>query len=110
MLKNQQSLLTRNLKPTRLSLKILEILVEHGVSGLELKEISEQLGANRSTTHRYLQTLVESGWVETSGTHKAMLWKPSTHFIKLAFNYRNAVREQIDHVQSEFKKLTGEDL
>ncbi|KGK15315.1 membrane protein [Vibrio navarrensis] len=39
-----------------------------------------------------------------------MLWKPSTHFIKLAFNYRNAVREQIDHVQSEFKKLTGEDL
>lgn len=110
MLKNQQSLSTRNLKPTRLSLKILEILVEHGVSGLELKEISEQLGVNRSTTHRYLQTLVESGWVETSGAHKAMLWKPSTHFIKLAFNYRNAVREQIDHVQSEFKKLTGEDL
>ncbi|KLI67558.1 membrane protein [Vibrio vulnificus CladeA-yb158] len=39
-----------------------------------------------------------------------MLWKPSKHFIQLAFNYRNAVRAEVDRIGAEFKELTGEDL
>lgn len=110
MLKNKQGLSSYNLKPTRFALNILELLIEHGVNGMSSKDVADQMGLPGSTVHRYLQTLVDSGWVEAVGSPKSMVWKPSNHFIKLAFNYRNAVREQIDHVQSEFKQLTGEDL
>ncbi|ABQ21292.1 hypothetical protein VC0101557_25740 [Vibrio cholerae VC0101557] len=39
-----------------------------------------------------------------------MVWKPSNHFIKLAFTYRNAVRAEVDRIGAEFRELTGEDL
>ncbi len=110
MLKNQQTLGSSNLKPTRFALRILEILVEHGVEGMKLTDIGTKLGTSRATTHRYLQTLTESGWVEAMGTSKSMVWKPSKHFIQLAFNYRNAVRTEVDRIETEFRNLTGEDL
>lgn len=110
MLKHQQTLGSRNLKPTQYALKILEILIEHGINGLNLTQVTDQLGTTRSTTHRYLHTLVESGWVESAGTQSNMVWKPSNHFIKLAFNYRNAIRNQVELIEAEFKNLTGEDL
>ncbi|MEF1311420.1 helix-turn-helix domain-containing protein [Vibrio mytili] len=99
-----------NLKPTRLTLDLLEILVQNGVEGISLNGLSELTGIPRASLHRYLQVLVDSGWVETVGEKKSLLWKPSNHFIKLAFTYRNAVRAQIEEVKSEFKDLTGEEL
>ncbi len=99
-----------NLKPTRLTLDLLEILVQNGVEGISLNGLSELTGIPRASLHRYLQVLVDSGWVETIGDKKTMMWKPSNHFLKLAFKYRNAVRAQIEEVKSEFKNLTGEEL
>ncbi|HFD0646062.1 TPA: helix-turn-helix domain-containing protein [Vibrio parahaemolyticus] len=99
-----------NLKPTRLALELLEILVENGVGGMSLNSLGELTGIPRASLHRYLQVLVDSGWVETTGEKKSMLWKPSNHFIKLAFNYRDAVRAQVQAIESEFKDLTGEEL
>ncbi|HFG1929750.1 TPA: helix-turn-helix domain-containing protein [Vibrio cholerae] len=108
--KYKQSLGTYSLKPTRFALAILELLVEQGTLGMSLKQIEKQVHIPRATIHRYLNALTESGWVETSGTQQAMLWKPSNHFIKLAFNYRNAVRAEVDRIGAEFRELTGEDL
>ncbi|MCA4021290.1 helix-turn-helix domain-containing protein [Vibrio vulnificus] len=99
-----------NLKPTRLTLNLLETLVENGVEGLSLKSLGDLSGLPRASVHRYLQILVDSGWVETIGEKNAMLWKPSKHFIQLAFNYRNAVRAEVDRIGAEFRELTGEDL
>ncbi|HHF2918383.1 TPA: helix-turn-helix domain-containing protein [Vibrio diabolicus] len=99
-----------NLKPTRLALELLEILVENGVGGMSLNNLGELTGIPRASLHRYLQVLVDSGWAETTGEKKSMLWKPSNHFIKLAFNYRDAVRAQVQAIESEFKDLTGEEL
>ncbi|SHO55011.1 helix-turn-helix domain-containing protein [Vibrio quintilis] len=110
MRKNDQSISSYNLKPTRFTLDILELLVNQGIEGMNLKDIAEYFSLPRSTVHRYLTTLTESGWVESSGSVKAKIWKPSNHFIKLAFSYRNAVREQIETVKAEYKDLTGEDL
>ncbi|MFV8386143.1 helix-turn-helix domain-containing protein [Vibrio parahaemolyticus] len=108
--KYKQSLNTYNLKPTHFALSILELLVEQGVQGMSLKQLEKQTEMPRASIHRYLKTLTESGWVEANGSKQAMLWKPSTHFIKLAFNYRNAVRAEVDRIGAEFKELTGEDL
>jgi DNA-binding IclR family transcriptional regulator len=91
-------------------LDLLEILVQNGVEGISLNGLSEITGIPRASLHRYLQVLVDSGWVETVGERNTMMWKPSNHFLKLAFNYRNAVRTQIEAVKSEFKNLTGEEL
>ncbi|AKB05471.1 TPA: helix-turn-helix domain-containing protein [Vibrio cholerae] len=99
-----------NLKPTRLTLELLEILVQKGLEGISLNVLSELTGIPRASLHRYLQVLVDSGWVEAIGEKNGMLWKPSKHFIQLAFNYRNAVRAEVDRIGAEFKELTGEDL
>ncbi|AWG86568.1 MULTISPECIES: helix-turn-helix domain-containing protein [Vibrio] len=99
-----------SLKPTRLALELLEALVDKGVEGMSLKSLSDLTDIPRASVHRYLQILVDSGWVETIGEKNAMLWKPSKHFIQLAFNYRNAVRAEVDRIGAEFKELTGEDL
>ncbi|XSN08292.1 helix-turn-helix domain-containing protein [Vibrio cholerae] len=64
----------------------------------------------RATLHRYLTALVDAGWVEACGSKQNMVWKPSNHFIKLAFTYRNAVRAEVDRIGAEFRELTGEDL
>ncbi|MEZ9440906.1 helix-turn-helix domain-containing protein [Vibrio atlanticus] len=109
-MKNKQSLSSYNLAPTRFCLDILEVLTEQGVKGMGLKAISERIAQPKSTVHRYVKTLEEHGWVEATGAKNGMLWKPSKHFIQLAFNYRNAVREQVEAIGSEFKDLTGEDL
>ncbi|MEZ9436858.1 helix-turn-helix domain-containing protein [Vibrio artabrorum] len=109
-MKNQQSISSFNLKPTRFALNLLEIMVLHGVEGISLKQLGDLSGIPRTSVHRYLQVLTESGWVEVTGAKNGMLWKPSKHFIQLAFNYRNAVREQVEAIGSEFKDLTGEEL
>ncbi len=110
MSKYKHSVAGGHLKPTRLALEILEILIDNGVEGMSLNRLSELMDIPRTSLHRYLQMLVESGWVETVGEKKNMMWKPSNHFIKLAFNYRDAVRTQIQTIESEFKDLTGEEL
>ncbi|CAK6715501.1 Putative transcriptional regulator IciR family [Vibrio harveyi] len=109
-MKNKQSLSSCNLRPTRFCLSILEILTKYGVNGMSLNALAESLSQPKSTVHRYLKTLVDCGWVESVGSSKSMLWKPSSHFIKLAFSYRNAVREQVKAIEEEFKDLTGEEL
>ena len=108
--KYQPSMAGQNLKPVQLSLSILEILVEHGVEGISLIELRDRTQIPKSTLHRYLDTLEECCWVEKIGTKQSMVWKPSNHFIKLAFNYRNAVRTQIEKIETEFNQLTGEEL
>ena len=108
--KYKQSLGTYSLKPTRFALGILELLVEQGTLGMSLKQIEKQVNIPRATIHRYLSALTESGWVEVYGSQQSMVWKPSDHFIKLAFNYRNAVRAEVDSIKAEFKNLTGEEL
>lgn len=108
--KYKNSIAGGNLKPARIALQILEILVDNGVEGMSLNRLSELMAIPRTSLHRYLQMLIESGWVETVGEKNSLLWKPSNHFIKLAFTYRNAVRAQIEEVKSEFKNLTGEEL
>ncbi|HHX8286254.1 MULTISPECIES: helix-turn-helix domain-containing protein [unclassified Vibrio] len=108
--KYKHSVAGGNLKSARIALQILEILVDNGVEGMSLNRLSELMATPRTSLHRYLQMLVESGWVETVGEKSSMLWKPSNHFIKLAFNYRDAVRAQVQAIESEFKDLTGEEL
>ncbi|MCY9873911.1 helix-turn-helix domain-containing protein [Vibrio barjaei] len=108
--KYQSSILGYNLKPTRLALDLIEIMVSQGVEGSSLKQLDDHTGIPKSSLHRYLQVLVDSGWVDTVGEQKNMLWKPSNHFIKLAFSYRNAVRNQIEKIETEFSQLTGEEL
>nr|WP_050908324.1 helix-turn-helix domain-containing protein [Vibrio harveyi] len=109
-MKHKQSLSTYNLKPTRFCLDILEMLSEEGIEGMELKAISERIAQPKSTVHRYVKTLEEYGWIESVGGRGHMIWKPSNHFIKLAFSYRNAVRVQIEKIETEFSQLTGEEL
>lgn len=108
--KFQNSVSGYNLKPTRLALDLLEFMVSQGVEGASLKQLGDHTGIPRASLHRYLQVLVDSGWVDAVGGQKSMLWKPSNHFIKLAFSYRNAVREQVKAIEEEFKDLTGEEL
>ncbi|MEZ8136614.1 helix-turn-helix domain-containing protein [Vibrio splendidus] len=108
--KFQSSITGYNLRPTRFALDLLEFMVSQGVEGTSLKQLGDHTGIPRASLHRYLQVLVDSGWVDTVGGQKSMLWKPSNHFIKLAFNYRNAVRKQVEAIGSEFKDLTGEEL
>ncbi|MCR9684321.1 helix-turn-helix domain-containing protein [Vibrio antiquarius] len=108
--KFQNSISGYNLKPTRLALDLLEIMVSQGVEGMSLKQLGDHTGIPKSSLHRYLQVLVDSGWIDAVGEQKNMLWKPSNHFIKLAFSYRNAVRAQVQAIESEFKDLTGEEL
>ncbi|EGR0723404.1 TPA: helix-turn-helix domain-containing protein [Vibrio fluvialis clinical-1] len=107
---NQHSLSSYNLKPTRFALNVLEILVVNGVNGMTLNEVAEKLSLPRSTVHRYLKVLNESGWVEMVGSSNSKRWKPSNYFIKLAFNYRNSVQSEIQRIETEFKTLTNEEL
>lgn len=59
-----------SLKPTRLALELLEALVDKGVEGMSLKSLSDLTDIPRASVHRYLQILVDSGWVETIGEKK----------------------------------------
>ncbi|GHX01386.1 hypothetical protein VCSRO60_0040 [Vibrio cholerae] len=101
---------TCQMKSTTIALVILETLFEYGIKGATFRDIGFKTQIPRATLHRYLTSLVDAGWVEACGSKQNMVWKPSNHFIKLAFTYRNAVRAEVDRIGAEFRELTGEDL
>lgn len=77
-------------------LNILEIVAEH--NEISLKEISTLSGLNKTTTHRLLSTLIETGYIE----NKNGIYKPTYKLFSLG----SKVIDQVDSYKIAHKYIT----
>jgi DNA-binding IclR family transcriptional regulator len=58
----------REVKSAARTVELLELLAAHRLRPMKLRELSEELGAPRSSMYALLRTLVDRGWVRTDTT------------------------------------------
>ena len=94
---------------TIFALSIFDLLVDRPLTGLSLKQVTEQMKSTSSTTHRALTTLQQAGWVEqVKNETSAKNWTVSKRFLKAAHSHRKAVQSELERVRQEYQDITGE--
>ncbi len=58
----------REVKSAARTVELLELLAAHRHRPMKLRELSQQLGAPRSSVYALIRTLVDRGWVRTDPT------------------------------------------
>lgn len=92
------------IKSGRTILEVIELLRKH--DGLRVSELADQLGASKSTAHRYLKTLHEQEYV----VNEAGLYRVGLSFLSFGVYVRSRheghqmIREKVDQLAEE----TGE--
>lgn len=89
------------------ALGIVDILASRAESGVSLTELSVLLSMPKSTTHRYLATLLELGLAERSGFDRFCL---GTKVIELAGSYlaSSDLRKESQEILDEIAAKSGE--
>lgn len=89
-------------------LKVLELLCDH--QEMTVSDVARELGLNRATSHRYLITLRELGYVEmTSSSHFRLTLKVMELGMKLAdrFEIRRMARPRMVEMATTFKETVN---
>lgn len=89
-------------------LRVLELLCEH--REMSVSDVARELGLNRATSHRYLSTLRELGYVEmTASSHFRLTLKIMELGMKLAerFEIRRIARPHMVELAAEFKETVN---
>ena len=89
------------------ALNIIEILASNSDAGINLTELSAVLNMPKSTTHRYLATLLELNLAERNDTDRFRL---GTKVIELAGSFlaSSDIRKESEPILEEMAKKTGE--
>lgn len=84
-------------------LKVLKALRGHSLSGVTVKELSDQLNESPSQTYRYLQTLIDGGFANQLDDGKYVL---GTTLIQIAKAHDTEIQRAQDRI-AEIIQRTG---
>jgi DNA-binding IclR family transcriptional regulator len=91
------------------ALGIVDILAAHANNGVSLAELSAILGMPKSSTHRYLATLIELGLAERNNLDRFQL---GTKVIELAGSFlaKSDLRNESQPILTELAEKSGETI
>jgi DNA-binding IclR family transcriptional regulator len=92
----------KDLKTTRVSFRIIELLLERGE--LTLSEVAKEFDIAKSTAHRHLTTLDEIGYLTTDSENKFQI---SLRFLEIGSRVRNQ-RDIYKHSKEKIKDLASD--
>lgn len=93
--------LSDSLQSVERALRVVEVLV-HEARPMSVREISEQIGINRTTAHRLVATLCASGWAERAPDGRFQL---SVKFLAIG-HVVNEQRHFLDEIRPELMRLS----
>lgn len=93
--------LSDSLQSVERALRVVEVLV-HEAHPMSVREISEQIGINRTTAHRLVATLCTSGWAERAPDGRFQL---SIKFLAIG-QVINAQRDFIEEIRPDLLRLS----
>ncbi len=93
--------LSDSLQSVERALRVVEVLV-HEARPMSVREISEQIGINRTTAHRLVATLCASGWAERAPDGRFQL---SVKFLAIG-HVINEQRRFLDEIRPELMRLS----
>ncbi len=93
--------LSDSLQSVERALRVVEVLV-HEARPMSVREISEQIGINRTTAHRLVATLCASGWAERAPDGRFQL---SVKFLAIG-HVVNHQRRFLDEIRPELAWLS----
>src|SRR5215204_1031894 len=93
--------LSDSLQSVERALRVVEVLV-HEARPMSVREISEQIGINRTTAHRLVATLCASGWAERAPDGRFQL---SVKFLAIG-HVVNHQRRFLDEIRPELVWLS----
>ncbi len=93
--------LSDSLQSVERALRVVEVLV-HEARPMSVREISEQIGINRTTAHRLVATLCASGWTERAADGRFQL---SVKFLAIG-HVVNHQRRFLDEIRPELVWLS----
>ena len=83
--------LSDSLQSVERALRVVEVLVHEG-RPMSVREISEQIGINRTTAHRLVATLCASGWAERAPDGTVRLEPPEGGYLVTSLALPDAMR------------------
>lgn len=93
--------LSDSLQSVERALRVVEVLV-HQARPMSVREISEQIGINRTTAHRLVATLCSSGWAERAPDGRFQL---SIKFLAIG-QVVNSQRQFLEEIRPELMRLS----
>jgi DNA-binding IclR family transcriptional regulator len=93
--------LSDSLQSVERALRVVEVLV-HEARPMSVREISEQIGINRTTAHRLVATLCASGWAERAPDGRFQL---SVKFLAIG-HVGNEQRHFLDEIRPDLMHLS----
>src|SRR4051794_34077884 len=93
--------LSDSLQSVERALRVVEVLV-HEARPMSVREISEQIGINRTTAHRLVATLCASGWAERAPDGRFQL---SVKFLAIG-HVVNHQRHFLEEIRPELMRLS----